>query len=184
MKAIAFATNGVYIKLGNFRRWDPKHIKDGKTGLAKGNKDEGLVWNVFATAPAKLAAVVAIRSTVESSTPEANALEGSDEPDIMEAEEGKVLTRFHRLRERNRSLVNAKQKAALQKHGRLQCEACDFDFVEAYGPAGDGIINAGGAPHQASPQLEAGRKDQAIGLGPTLRQSPSNHSLRAQMAER
>lgn len=134
--------NGVYMKLGNFRRWDPEYIKDGKTGLAKGNKDEGLVWDEFATAPAKLAAVVAaIRGTVESSTPEAHALEGADEPDIVEAEEGKVLTRLHRLRERSRSLVNAKKKAVLQKHGRLQCEACNFDFVEAYGPAGDGIID-------------------------------------------
>lgn len=134
--------NGVYMKLGNFRRWDPEYIKDGKTGLTKGNKDEGLVWDEFASAPDKLAAVVvAISSTVESPLTEAHPLTGEDEPDIEEAEEGKVLTRLHRVRERNRSLVNAKKKAVLQKHGRLQCEACSFDFVAVYGPAGEGIID-------------------------------------------
>ncbi|EKY4110962.1 HNH endonuclease [Pseudomonas aeruginosa] len=134
--------NGVYMKLGNFRRWDPEYIKDGKTGLAKGNKDERLVWDEFADAPSKLAAVVAaIRGAVGSSSPEGHALAGDDEPGIEEAEEGKVLTRLHRYRERSRALVEAKKKDILRKQGRLQCEACGFDFAEAYGPAGNGIID-------------------------------------------
>jgi len=134
--------NGVYMKLGNFRRWDPEYIKDGKTGLAKGNKDEQLVWDEYANAPSKLAAVVAaIRITAESSTREAQALAGDDEPGIEEAEEGKILTRLHRYRERSRTLVEAKKKEVLQKQGCLQCEACGFDFAKKYGPAGDGIID-------------------------------------------
>lgn len=134
--------NGVYMKLGNFRRWDPEYIKDGKTGLAKGNKDEGLVWEEFANDSVKLAAVVvAIREAIEGQTTASPELEGGDEPDIEEAEEGKVLTRLHRFRERNRSLAKAKKQEALKKHGRLQCEACSFDFAQAYGPAGEGIID-------------------------------------------
>lgn len=134
--------NGVYMKLGNFRRWDPEYIKDGKTGLAKGNKDERLVWDEYANAPVELAAVVvAIRGIVESSTPETHALAGDDELGIAEAAEGKVLTRLHRVRERSRALVEAKKKDVLLKRGCLQCEACDFDFAQAYGPAGDGIID-------------------------------------------
>lgn len=134
--------NGVYMKLGNFRRWDPEYIKDGKTGLAKGNKDEGLVWDEFANEPTKLAAVViAIREAIEGQTATPSELEGGDEPDIEEAEEGKVLTRLHRFRERNRSLVKAKKQEVLKKHGRLRCEACSFDFAEAYGPAGEGVID-------------------------------------------
>jgi 5-methylcytosine-specific restriction protein A len=85
--------------------------------------------------------VVAIRGIVESSTPETHALAGDDELGIAEAAEGKVLTRLHRVRERSRALVEAKKKDALQKRGCLQCEACDFDFAQAYGPAGDGIID-------------------------------------------
>ncbi|HCF3807588.1 TPA: HNH endonuclease [Pseudomonas aeruginosa] len=134
--------NGVYMKLGNFRRWDPEYTRNGKTGLAKGNKDERLVWDEFANAPVKLAAVAAaIRSIVESSIPESHTLAGDDEFGITEAAEGKVLTRLHRIRERSRALVEAKKKDALQKQGCLKCEACDFDFSQAYGPAGDGIID-------------------------------------------
>jgi len=134
--------NGVYMKLGNFRRWDPEYVKDGKTGLAKGNKNEKVVWDQFADSPIKLSiAVAAIRGAVETHTLEPDALTGWEEPEIMEAEEGKVLTRLHRYRERNRSLVNAKKKEVLQKQGRLQCEVCGFDFAETYGPAGEGIID-------------------------------------------
>ncbi|MOA20439.1 HNH endonuclease [compost metagenome] len=52
-----------------------------------------------------------------------------------------MLTRLHRTRERKRTLVEAKKKEALKKHGRLRCEACDFDFAETYGPSGQGIID-------------------------------------------
>lgn len=132
--------NGVYMKLGNFRHWDPKYVENGRTGLAKGNKNEKVVWDQFADAPSKLAiAVNAIRDAIESPSPETQALAGVDEPDIMEAEEGKVLTRLHRYRERK--LVDAKKKDVLQKQGCLQCEACGFNFAEVYGPTGDGIID-------------------------------------------
>lgn len=134
--------NSVYMKLSNFRRWDPEYVKDGKTGLAKGNKDEELVWNEFAGDPSKLAAVIAaIRAAIESSSPEGQELAGKDEPGIEEAEEGKVLTRLHRYRERNRALVEAKKKEVLKTRDCLQCEACGFDFAKAYGPAGIGIID-------------------------------------------
>ncbi|WP_431189940.1 HNH endonuclease [Cupriavidus oxalaticus] len=36
-------------------------------------------------------------------------------------------------RERSRKLVAAKKAAVLQATGRLACEACSFDFKEAYG---------------------------------------------------
>jgi len=64
-----------------------------------------------------------------------------DEQGIEEAEEGKVLTRLHRYRERSRALVEAKKKEALKALDCLQCEACGFDFAKEYGPAGNGIID-------------------------------------------
>ncbi|WP_420030654.1 HNH endonuclease [Pseudomonas oryzihabitans] len=134
--------NGVYMKLGNFRHWDPEYTRGGKTGLAKGNKDERVVWDEFASDPVKLSAVVAaIRGIVESSTPENHALSGDDEYGITEAAEGKLLTRLHRIRERSRALVEAKKKDAWQELGCLKCEACDFDFSVAYGSIGNGIID-------------------------------------------
>jgi len=146
--------NGVYMKLGNFRRWDPEYVKDGKTGLAKGNKDEEVAWKEFAHSPSTLAAVVArIRNAVYL---HGHLLQGQDEPEIHEASEGKVLTRLHRLRERSRGLVERKKKQALAKHGKLECEACGFDFQKRYGKAGAGIIDV----HHLRPlhTLESGQK--------------------------
>ncbi|MNT86425.1 HNH endonuclease [compost metagenome] len=49
---------------------------------------------------------------------------------------------MHRYRERDKDLVRKAKKAALKKYGRLACEACGFDFKAAYGPRGDGLIDA------------------------------------------
>lgn len=63
-----------------------------------------------------------------------------DEPEVVQAPEGLLLTREHRYRERDQSLVRACKARALQKHGRLVCEACGFSFAERYGPEAAGII--------------------------------------------
>lgn len=134
--------NGVYMKLGNFRRWDPDYIKNGKTGLAKGNKDEEVVWKEFAESPSHLASVVtSIRNAVDIDALAGHQFLGQEETDIHEATEGKVLTRLHRVRERSRALVDRKKKQALAKYGKLECEACGFDFQQRYGNAGTGLIN-------------------------------------------
>lgn len=131
--------NGVYMKLMNFRRFDPDYTSDGKVGLVRGNKDEEVVWVEFSGDATRLQNVVAaIRLTVENIP--VGTLSGEDEAGIEEAEEGRVLTRLHRVRERSRSLVDQCKKAALKKHGRLACEACGFDFSVKYGDAGVGLI--------------------------------------------
>ena len=59
--------NGVYMKLMNLRRFDPEY--KGK-GLQRGNKDEGVVWNLYSSKPEKLRQVSdTIRSFVSSDTP-------------------------------------------------------------------------------------------------------------------
>jgi hypothetical protein len=58
--------NGVYMKMMNFRRFDPEYTVEGKVGLTRGNKEEEVVWNDFSSDPAGLAvAVAAIRSGVD-----------------------------------------------------------------------------------------------------------------------
>lgn len=134
--------NGVYMKLNNFRRWDPSYTDTGRKGLAKGNKDEELVWREFANDPKRLAEVVAaINAHVEPTTTISIDLSADDEPGFFEAEEGKVLTRVHRVRERDKNLVKRKKEEALKKHGLLQCEACGFNFSKTYGPGAEGIID-------------------------------------------
>jgi hypothetical protein len=53
--------------------------------------------------------------------------------------EGRALLRLHRTRERNRRLVARKKRSVLSATGKLACEACEFDFLVAYGPRGDGF---------------------------------------------
>jgi 5-methylcytosine-specific restriction protein A len=59
--------------------------------------------------------------------------------DDEEGEEGRMLFRLHRQRERNPGLVRRKKRSVLATAGRLACEACFFDFAAVYGPLGDGF---------------------------------------------
>jgi 5-methylcytosine-specific restriction enzyme A len=59
---------------------------------------------------------------------------------MQEAPEGRLLTRKHVARERNRKLVTNKVRQAWKKHGKLVCEACNFDAALFYGSRGSGFI--------------------------------------------
>lgn len=134
--------NGVCMKLNNFQRWDPSYTNNGRTGLAKGNKDEQLVWLEFANDPERLAEVVAaINANVQTIPASPIDLSAADDPGFFEAEEGKVLTRVHRVRERDKKIVKRKKEEALKQHGALQCEACDFNFSQTYGADVEGVID-------------------------------------------
>lgn len=65
------------------------------------------------------------------------------EPDTssdVEAAEGAILTRMHHYRERDASLARKRKEQAKAVHGRLPCEACEFDFAQVYGERGEGVI--------------------------------------------
>ncbi|MHC0505287.1 HNH endonuclease [Achromobacter aegrifaciens] len=126
------------MKLMNFRRLDPLYIHSGKKGLTRGNKDESEVWDFFSSNAAQLAQVC---NAIRKGSSRDDILELEDE-EACDAPEGRILTRLHRYRERNKELVRKAKQAALKKHGRLACEACGFDFSAVYGPRGEGLIDA------------------------------------------
>jgi predicted HNH restriction endonuclease len=133
--------NGVYMKMMNFRRFDPEYTSIGRVGLTRGNKDEKSVWLEFSHDKERLIKVAnAIRQAVLLA-PETVDLSINDE-DVVEAEEGRLLTRLHRTRERSRKLVEQRKIKALAEFGRLRCEVCLFDFEEHYGTRGRGFIEA------------------------------------------
>jgi 5-methylcytosine-specific restriction enzyme A len=112
--------NGVYMKLMNFLRFDPDY--EG-TGLTRGSKDEEVVWNLYASRPDELRKVSdSIRSFVSSDIPIPPIEVLSD--DEEEGEEGHVLTRTHRYRERDGKLVKRKKDRVLRENGTLSCEVC------------------------------------------------------------
>ena len=133
--------NGVYMKVMNFRRFDPHYTERGKKGLQRGGKLELEVWNDFA---AKVVELPEVAKSIRLAATDGAVPVASEEEDeeVAEAEEGRILTRIHRARERNRELVAAKKAAALKTHGSLKCEACSFDFQETYGSRGAGFMEA------------------------------------------
>lgn len=132
-------TNGVSMKLANFQRLDPAHRDKGRIGLSRGGQEEEVVWKEFSSDRAHLRQVAtSIRAAVESG----EDITPVDEDDFCEADEGRILTRIHRLRERNRKLVEQRKAQALRLNGNLRCEVCGFDFSAQYGTHGDGFIEA------------------------------------------
>ena len=53
--------------------------------------------------------------------------------------EGKIFTRLHTAKERSASASRKKKQQVLRQKGRLQCEACGFDFADFYGKSGQGF---------------------------------------------
>lgn len=133
--------NGVYMKLMNFRSLDPSYVSDGKTGLARGSSRDREVWDEFATDTnrCRLTAETIIASLDEPEIARGPIGE-ADDSDIQEAPEGRLLTRLHVARERNRRLVESKRRQAMKTKGKLACEACGFDFASCYGERGKGFI--------------------------------------------
>src|SRR3954468_3222488 len=152
--------NGVAMKLQNFRRLDPS--QEGK-GLPGGGRGEEEVWAIFADDPERLrSAAAAIRATVA-------ALEDSPDPepeDGEEAEEGKVLTRLHRTRERDRRIVERRKAKALRDHGTRRCEACGFN-CRSVRRTGEWLHRV--PSHKASFGAATWRENKARRSGPSLR---------------
>jgi 5-methylcytosine-specific restriction protein A len=127
--------DSVNLKLANFVALDPD---TGTKGMTRGGAGDRLVWEEFAQDPRQLQRVAAaIRANI-GKLPAREA--EREEDDLAEAPEGRVLTRAHRVRERNRKLVDKKKAAALATDGKLACVACGFDFATAYGVHGEGFI--------------------------------------------
>jgi 5-methylcytosine-specific restriction protein A len=135
--------NGVYMKLANFRAVDPLHTSQGKRGLSRGGYGTEKVWTEFSQQPDRLQLIAsAIRESAAAGTSHQ-----PDDDDAAEAFEGRLLTRMHLTRERNRTLIRKKREAVLRETGHLACEACGFDFNATYGAHGTGFIEV----HHVSP---------------------------------
>jgi 5-methylcytosine-specific restriction enzyme A len=129
--------NGVYMKLANFRAVDPLHTSQGMRGFSRGGHGVAQIWQEFSTRFDELKLIASAIRAAATDLP-ATAAEGEEEG--AEAAEGRLLTRMHRVRERNRELVKKKRDAVLRATGRLACEACGFDFNDQYGEHGRGFI--------------------------------------------
>lgn len=136
--------SGVYMKLMNFRAIDPEY--EG-VGLAHGNKDEQVVWDLYANRPDELAELAKhIKQFSTSETKDIPVISVDEE----EGNEGQILSRVHRYRERDRALVSKKKRKFLQENPKLFCQGCGFDFQNKYGDRGKDFIEC----HHTKPVSE------------------------------
>ena len=56
--------------------------------------------------------------------------------------EGKKDERVHKTRERRPEVIISAKNSFLEKHGKLYCIVCGFDFEKVYGKRGQGYIEA------------------------------------------
>lgn len=146
---------GVYMKLMNLRAHDPDYTSEGKKGLDRGNKDEKFIWQQFGDDHDRLSKVA--DAICAGLTEDIDfAVDPDVDDDEQDAPEGRVLTKQHRVRERDSKITKRKKKQFLSQHGRLFCEACEFDFAEVYGERGAEFIEC----HHTKPvsQMKAGDK--------------------------
>lgn len=120
----------VSLILGDYLRFDPEHA----VMQARIGETAERVWESFAGDRERL------QQTAESIRRNADVvpMRGSDLEDEIEFDEGRILTRIHFARERNATLVTTKKRLVLTQTGKLECEACGFDFQKVYGELGEG----------------------------------------------
>lgn len=132
--------NGVSLKLSNFLAIDPAY---GGKGMERGGKLDKLVFEEFKNDRDRLHHLVqqikAI-TTNESLRQQLYQIEEDENTFADGVQEGQVLYKMHKYRERNTKIIAAKKKAVLKATGTLACEACGLDFNKIYGELGKGFI--------------------------------------------
>ena len=136
--------NGVGMKLANFQRYDPSYF--GK-GLERGSKLEEKIWNEYSSDIPRL---IAVADSIKANHKVSDSLGLDIDDEDYQASEGKILTKIHRTRERNRKITKKKKDSVLKKTGALKCEVCNFDFHEFYGALGNGFAEC----HHTKPVSE------------------------------
>lgn len=139
----------VYFKLLNFH----SIATDGAGGYPNYGAQDVEVWNEFADERPRLHAIA---QAIRQSAQDPRLAQSADTVEDVEAPEGRLLLRLHRLKERNTAIVRQRKQRAMEESGTLACEVCDFDFGAVYGTVGTGYIEC----HHTVPlaQLTPGSK--------------------------
>ena len=127
---------GVSMKLQNIRYVDTK----GAIGFVGGGKLERELWEMLSPDFTELTRMAAaIRTHISAGA----SLDGGQEDaslEAYEAFEGRILSYAHFRRERDAKLRRRKIESIKAKDRRLDCEACGFNFDDAYGERGADFI--------------------------------------------
>jgi len=127
--------SGVNMKLNNFKAFDPSY--SGK-GLTSGSKLDEKIFKEFESDTERLHKLATRIRSVSEDLELANKLYLIEEDidDSIEVNEGAVIYKLHKYRERNTKIVKKKKEREYSRLGKLPCEACTFDFYKKYGDLG------------------------------------------------
>jgi 5-methylcytosine-specific restriction protein A len=132
--------NGVTLKLSNFKALDPNYTGRGMEAFSKLDRE---VFEEFSSDLKRLRQISQeIKQTVDNPklSKEVSEIENDETRETDSVKEGQVLYKLHKVRERDRKIIEAKKKKVLKEKGELKCEACDFNFEKTYGDLGKGYI--------------------------------------------
>ncbi|NLR79134.1 HNH endonuclease [Chitinophaga eiseniae] len=132
--------NGVTLKLSNFLPFDEHYTGKGMTSGSKLDKEIFLEFQHKKDLLGKIAKEITAIAKNKALKEEILQVE-EDEQTLTDAvEEGAILYKLHKVRERVPSIVKDKKEAVLKEKGKLSCEVCGFDFHDCYGEVGKGFI--------------------------------------------
>lgn len=123
-----------------FARWnsDPEWTYLG-IGKVMGYSDSQLVYDKDGAETTCLGFELNCKDSITDPT-FINNFDNTFEEGIPDVKEGKEKYVRHKTRERSAEIVKKKKREFQQKHGKLFCEVCHFDFNDTYGDRGDGFI--------------------------------------------
>jgi len=128
--------NGVGLKLSNFLALDTSYHGKGMQSYSQLDKK---VFEEFEFNTDKLHRIAAHISKIAADPILPNQLyliTEEEDGEVNEVQEGAVIYKLHKYRERDISIVAKKKDVTFQKEGRFLCEACEFDFNVKYGELG------------------------------------------------
>lgn len=132
--------NGVSLKLSNFLAIDPNHKGKGMNRSSKLDKEVFFEFEKDQDRLRKLAVEIK-KIAADKELSEMLSVVEEDEQTIEDSvEEGQLIYRLHKVRERDSKITKRKKELVLKQTGRLACEACGFDFHSFYGEIGKGFI--------------------------------------------
>jgi 5-methylcytosine-specific restriction protein A len=128
--------NGVGLNLSNFLAIDPDYTGKGMQSFSKLDKK---VFEEFQFNEERLHVIAQRIRQVVADPDLPNHLyliPEEEEGEKHEVQEGTVIYKLHKYRERDTGIVKKKKEIEFQQHGRLLCQACEFDFHVKYGELG------------------------------------------------
>lgn len=129
--------NGVGLKLSNFLAIDKTY--DGK-GMQSYSRLDKKVFEEFEFDEERLHRLARHIRQIADDPQLPNHLylipEDEEEENAYQVQEGAVIYKLHKFRERDTGIVKKKKHIEYETNGRLLCEACEFDFHVTYGELG------------------------------------------------